>query len=94
MNEELSAAVGEALSLAEADPDVRVVVVTGRDRAFCAGADLKNLAAGGAFLDPEHPEWGFAGITLRFRPSHSSPQPTAVPSEAEPRSSWPATLPS
>lgn len=38
----------DVLDRVDADPDVRVVVVTGRGRGFCAGADL---AAGGATFD-------------------------------------------
>lgn len=52
------AEVGRVLTLAEEDHDVRAIVITGRGKAFCAGADLKaNLA----FL-----EKGSATIVQRF----------------------------
>ena len=38
------AALAAALAAADADPDVAVVVLTGRDPAFCAGLDLTDLA--------------------------------------------------
>jgi len=38
------AALGDAFGLADDDPDVAAVVLTGRDPAFCAGLDLKDLA--------------------------------------------------
>lgn len=66
VNAALSTAAGEALERAAADPEVRVVVVTGNGRAFCAGADLKELAAGRSVAAPEHPEWGFAGIVRHW----------------------------
>lgn len=59
----MSAAAGSALRDAEADPGVHAVVVTGSGEAFCAGADIREFAAGRDVLAPEHPEWGFCGIT-------------------------------
>jgi enoyl-CoA hydratase/carnithine racemase len=66
VNTALSAAAGEALELAQADPEVRVIVITGAGRGFCAGADLKEIAAGNRVDDPGHPEWGFAGIVQHW----------------------------
>ena len=40
------------LDEAEADPEVRVVVVTGAGRGFCAGADMEDLAQLGT-VDPD-----------------------------------------
>lgn len=66
VNAALSTAVGELLEQAAADNDVHVVVFTGSGRAFCAGADLKALAAGESLDAPEHPEWGFAGFVRHW----------------------------
>lgn len=38
---ELVAELGQVLAEAEADPTVRVIVLTGRERAFCCGAELR-----------------------------------------------------
>jgi crotonobetainyl-CoA hydratase len=62
----MSTAVGQALSELNADPDIRVCVVTGAGRAFCAGADFAEMAAGRSFLAPAHPEWGFAGLVQHY----------------------------
>ena len=66
VNADLATAVGEALETIQADPGIRVAVVTGSGRAFCAGADLKELAAGRSIGAREHPEWGFAGLVRHF----------------------------
>lgn len=62
VNADLSGAVGAALEELDTDPDLRVGIVTGNGRAFCAGADLKGLNAGDELFAPGHPEWGFAGL--------------------------------
>ncbi|GAA5093280.1 crotonase/enoyl-CoA hydratase family protein [Nocardia iowensis] len=66
VNAALSSAVGAALDELAADPELRVGVITGAGRAFCAGADLKELARGNGIHDPAHPEYGFAGLVQHF----------------------------
>ena len=62
VNAAMSAAVGNALRELDEDPELSVGVITGTGRAFCAGADLKELGAGRPVSAPGHPEWGFAGL--------------------------------
>lgn len=62
VNASLSLALGNALEDLDADPSLHVGVLTGAGPAFCAGADLKALAAGQPITAPGHPDWGFAGL--------------------------------
>ena len=48
---DMSTAYARALRAADADPRVRVAVVTGAGRGFCSGADLSVLAMGPEALD-------------------------------------------
>jgi crotonobetainyl-CoA hydratase len=66
VNAELSAAVGQALESAAGNPEVRAVVITGAGRAFCAGADLKELAQGRSIGAPGNADWGFAGLVRHW----------------------------
>jgi crotonobetainyl-CoA hydratase len=62
VNRDLAVGVGEALELAERTPEIWTVIVTGAgDKAFCAGADLKAVAAGEKFDAEQLQRWGFAG---------------------------------
>ena len=45
INAQLTADLNKALKNAEDDPNVRVVIITGAGRAFCAGADIKGFLA-------------------------------------------------
>lgn len=47
LSSELMMALTKAVDELEADPAVRVLIVTGAGNAFCAGLDLKELGAGG-----------------------------------------------
>jgi len=47
LSAQLRDALAEAIERLEADPQVRLLILTGAGRAFCAGLDLKELGSGG-----------------------------------------------
>src|SRR4051812_48347136 len=47
---EMLARMADAWDLVDADPDVRIAILTGAGNCFCAGTDLKLMAKG--FHDP------------------------------------------
>lgn len=76
---EVAGGIAESLRRAEADPTVRVVIITGTPPVFCAGADLKTIGEGRvAELATE--EGGFAGIVHypRTKPLIAAVEGTAL----------------
>jgi hypothetical protein len=63
----------DLLQRADADPEVRVIVVTGAGKGFCAGADLSVLAEGTAGLNKYVDEQSVE--TLPFRGGVGLPAP-------------------
>jgi enoyl-CoA hydratase/carnithine racemase len=73
-----------ALSQADADPEVRAVVVTGAGRGFCAGADfgsLDRIVEAGHYLDeePEEPIGPRPGVRPAFEHTLSFPLGMTTP---------------
>jgi len=57
-------AIAEAVAAADADPELRVVVITGGPQIFAAGADIKELAGKGpldVLRDPRVDHWNTIG---------------------------------
>lgn len=61
----MTRALVAAIDRLERSSDLRVGLLTGAGRAFCAGLDMKAVAAGMSIAETRHPEWGFAGLTSR-----------------------------
>ncbi|PLT35615.1 crotonase/enoyl-CoA hydratase family protein [Bacillus sp. V5-8f] len=63
VNSQLWHETGTALKEFNENPNLWVAIITGSgEKAFSAGADLKEIAAGGIKTTKEMQEWGFAGI--------------------------------
>ena len=43
LNDQMQVEIADAVALADADPETRVVIITGAGRAFCAGGDMNQL---------------------------------------------------
>src|SRR5215469_9396627 len=66
VNADVANGIEAAIDKIEADDDVWVGVITGAGPVFCAGADLKAIAAGKAG-EIQTQRGGFAGIASRER---------------------------
>jgi enoyl-CoA hydratase len=63
LNSELRRAVPATLRAFDTDPDVRAIVLTGTDPAFCAGLDLRELSGDGLSADPDAAPLPFGDLT-------------------------------
>jgi enoyl-CoA hydratase/carnithine racemase len=61
VNAQVAAEIHAYLQAFEADPELRVGIITGNGPVFCAGADLKEVSAGRDIRIPR--KGGFAGFT-------------------------------
>lgn len=66
VNAEMSVAMEECIDSFIADSDLRVAVITGAGRAFSAGADLKEVAAGRSLQAGHQRERGWGGFMRRM----------------------------
>ena len=77
LNAELIAELTDAVSTASLDDDVRAIVIAGRGKAFCAGADLNWMKAA-ANYGPAENEADAAKLAAMLRAIAESPKPTVA----------------
>jgi enoyl-CoA hydratase/carnithine racemase len=58
-----------AVARAGADPEAKVIVVTGAGRSFCAGLDLSIIGTGAGGRVETHPDTHSSGATMSARRS-------------------------
>ena len=68
MNKELIAAMVETMERASSDPAIRVLILTGAGRGFCAGGDLAGFADG-EFKEEQPIETKIADLRQSMRTS-------------------------
>lgn len=66
VNSQLWEELCNAVETFEQDEDLSVMVVTNTGKCFCAGSDLKEIAAGTYHAPRYREEWGFAGMTRHY----------------------------
>ncbi len=67
LSAELRVELTRAIDALNADPSVRVMILTGAGRAFCAGLDLKELGRGDSRIGGALDGGNVAGAMARFR---------------------------
>jgi enoyl-CoA hydratase/carnithine racemase len=78
MNSDLSRGISEGLAEIESNEDVRVGIITGNGRAFCAGADLKERASGGDSGAQWHSVEAFVNGQARAAETRTKPLIAAI----------------
>jgi 2-(1,2-epoxy-1,2-dihydrophenyl)acetyl-CoA isomerase len=71
INDPLRRALAETVKKAERDPEVRVLVITGEGRAFCAGADVREFQERTSAVEAIRGD--YEALILRL---HTMPKPT------------------
>src|SRR5690349_13213946 len=66
INAEMADAIAAHVATVESDPAIRVAIIAGRGKSFCAGADLKQVSAGFGQPVKARPG-GFAGFVYAHR---------------------------
>lgn len=67
LNAALSAALPAAISQCDSDPNMRAIILTGADPAFCAGFDLRDVSGGEKKARTRTPDIGAHFLRHEFR---------------------------